>query len=249
MIPAAGRAVRLHPLTLERPKALLDVGGQPLIHHLLDRLTPPVTDFCVVLGESGEAIKAALGDGFRGAAIHYAMQDEPRGVADAVLSARDLVSGPFVVVMGDGYYSGVLGPSLEAWAAAGTAGMVLVEPLAGSPRDPIGLVRQRQGRVSEIAKTRAVDRFDSRVAGCVGFDATAWEICSRVCSERPGECELEDVVSDLLGKGHEFAVIRYEGWRRNVNSLEDLAAVRAEHELRLRRQSIPRSEEYLGRRE
>jgi glucose-1-phosphate thymidylyltransferase len=38
VILAAGYATRLYPLTLDRPKALLDVGGRPMVEHLLERL-------------------------------------------------------------------------------------------------------------------------------------------------------------------------------------------------------------------
>ena len=38
VILAAGYATRLYPLTLNRPKALLDVGGRPMVEHLLERL-------------------------------------------------------------------------------------------------------------------------------------------------------------------------------------------------------------------
>lgn len=229
VIPVAGRGTRLRPLTLERPKALLDIGGRPLIHHLLDRLTPPVTDLCLVLGESGDAIRAELGDAFGGAAIHYVFQDEPKGVADALLRARGLVSGPFTIVMGDCYYSRALGPYIEAWKAARTDGMVLVEPLGEPSGTPIGLVRGRMRRVVAIAKTADPDGFDYRVAGAFGLPGTALETGRRACSDAPGECELEDVVTDLLGEGLEFAAIPYDGWRRNINTLEDLEAARARH--------------------
>ncbi|HXF97806.1 MAG TPA: nucleotidyltransferase family protein [Gaiellaceae bacterium] len=49
LVLAAGYATRLYPLTLDRPKALLEVAGRPLLDHLLDRLQPMGIDGTIVV--------------------------------------------------------------------------------------------------------------------------------------------------------------------------------------------------------
>jgi len=66
MILAAGRGERMRPLTLDRPKPLLEVGGLALIvHHLHALAMAGFRDVVVNVSWLGSQIKAALGDGSR----------------------------------------------------------------------------------------------------------------------------------------------------------------------------------------
>ena len=66
MILAAGRGERMRPLTLERPKPLLRVGGEALIeHHLRALAAAGFREVMVNLSWLGEQIPAELGDGSR----------------------------------------------------------------------------------------------------------------------------------------------------------------------------------------
>lgn len=63
IILAAGCGTRLHPITLDRPKCLLEVRGRSLLHHQLDLLAAcGVEEITVVIGYQGEKIRNAFGD-------------------------------------------------------------------------------------------------------------------------------------------------------------------------------------------
>ncbi len=49
LVLAAGYATRLYPLTLDRPKALLEVGGKPMLDHVVARLVPMGVDGVIVV--------------------------------------------------------------------------------------------------------------------------------------------------------------------------------------------------------
>lgn len=104
MILAAGRGERMRPLTDERPKPLLEVGGRPLIEWLLGSLARAgFREVVVNHAWLGEQIPTALGDGRRfGLHIRYSAEGEALESGGGILRALPLLgSEPFLVVNGD----------------------------------------------------------------------------------------------------------------------------------------------------
>lgn len=129
MILAAGRGERMRPLTLSRPKPLLEAGGHRLVEYHLAALAKLGIDEIVVnLSWLGGMIREALGDGRRyGVAIRYSDEGpEPLGTGGGLLRALPLLGeDPFIVVNGD-VWSDFAFDSLSR-PAASMAHLVLVE--------------------------------------------------------------------------------------------------------------------------
>jgi MurNAc alpha-1-phosphate uridylyltransferase len=106
MILAAGRGERMRPLTDSVPKALLEVGGKPLIAWQIERLAAAgIDDIVINHAYLGTLIEAALGDGTRfGVRIAYSHEAEALDTAGGVACALHLLgSDPFAVVSADIY--------------------------------------------------------------------------------------------------------------------------------------------------
>ena len=105
MILAAGRGERMRPLTLARPKPLLEAGGAPLIvHHLRALQAAGFEDIVVNLSWLGDQIRATLGDGGRhGVRLHYSDEGpKPLETGGGIFRALPLLgAGPFLVLNGD----------------------------------------------------------------------------------------------------------------------------------------------------
>ena len=108
MILAAGKGERMRPLTLSRPKPLLEVGGRALIEHHLHALAAAGFDEVVVnISWLGEQIPAALGDGSRyGVRLAYSEESpEPLETGGGIFRALPLLCPmgvePFLVLNGD----------------------------------------------------------------------------------------------------------------------------------------------------
>ena len=105
MILAAGRGMRMRPLSDRRPKPLMEAGGRPLIEHCIVRLVEAgVRELVVNHAWLGEQIVEALGDGSRfGAAVEYS--PEPEGaldIAGGIIQALPLLGeAPFIVASAD----------------------------------------------------------------------------------------------------------------------------------------------------
>lgn len=102
IILAAGLGTRLMPLTKSIPKPLLDVAGLPIIVHILDHLKAAgISRFIIVINPRFENLfKELIPVRFN---IQYVHQVKPTGMTDAILAARQHVtgSGSFVVCAGD----------------------------------------------------------------------------------------------------------------------------------------------------
>lgn len=104
MILAAGRGERMRPLTDHVPKALLPVGGQPLILRLVQALVGAgIHDLVVNLAHLGEQIADALGDGGSlGARIAYSREAQALETAGGIANALPLLgTAPFIAVNAD----------------------------------------------------------------------------------------------------------------------------------------------------
>ncbi|OGY98215.1 MAG: hypothetical protein A2855_02840 [Candidatus Liptonbacteria bacterium RIFCSPHIGHO2_01_FULL_57_28] len=88
VILAAGKGTRMQPLTLEKPKPLLEVLGKPILVHVLECLPPEIKEIIIVVGYMGDQIKTHLGDDFGGRKIHYVEQKELNGHIPALKLAR-----------------------------------------------------------------------------------------------------------------------------------------------------------------
>ena len=103
VVLAAGEGKRMRPLTGTRPKVMLPLANRPMIEHLVSAARDTgITDFVFVVGYGEREIRSYFGDGSGfGINIRYAPQRQQHGTADAVRAARDLVSGPFLLLNGD----------------------------------------------------------------------------------------------------------------------------------------------------
>ena len=111
VIPAAGLGTRMFPLARTVPKELFPVDGRPVIHHVVEEAaTAGLSEVAIVIRPGKEIIREyfdRLPEGERpgGVRIHYVYQDEPRGLGDALLCARDFVgTSPFAVLLPDDLY-------------------------------------------------------------------------------------------------------------------------------------------------
>ena len=147
MILAAGRGERMRPLTLARPKPLLEAGGAPLIvHHLRALAAAGFEDVVVNLSWLGVQVREALGDGGRyGLRIHYSDEGpEPLETGGGIFHALPLLGeGPFLVLNGDVWTDLDWGGLRERLAPGDLAHLVLVPNPAHNPRGDFVLERGR----------------------------------------------------------------------------------------------------------
>lgn len=105
VILAAGEGKRLRPLTIDRPKPMVEINGRPILEHTLKSLPREIDEVILVIGYLGEVIKSHFRSSFKGLKIKYVYQSEPKGTSDAFYAARDSIKEEsFMLLYADDLY-------------------------------------------------------------------------------------------------------------------------------------------------
>ena len=150
VILAAGEGTRMRPLTLEKPKPLLEVLGKPLIHYTFEALPDAVDEVIVVVNYKAEMIMAALSDRYEGRTVTYVRQEILDGTGGAVWAARAHLQNEqkFLVLMADDMYRKA---DIEHTAQYDNA-MLLYKAAQG---EKVGAVVVEKEKVIGVAEGRA----------------------------------------------------------------------------------------------
>jgi bifunctional UDP-N-acetylglucosamine pyrophosphorylase/glucosamine-1-phosphate N-acetyltransferase len=163
VILAAGRGLRLRPLTETTPKALVDVAGTPLIFRILDALPDAVTEIFIVVGHLKERVMEAVGPSYRDRKIDYVIQDPLDGTGSALHLLKDCLHGKFLVVNGDDLYDR---GDLERLVAHHLG--LLVQPTLDSVES--SALQDENGRFEGLEKNAPSDETKLRVCGAYVLD-------------------------------------------------------------------------------
>lgn len=91
----------MRPLTLDKPKPLIEVAGRPIIEHIMDVLPDAIDEIIIVTGYKGDMIRDRYGDSYGGRPIRYVHQWMPAGTAHALSIARPFLNGKFMFLNAD----------------------------------------------------------------------------------------------------------------------------------------------------
>ncbi len=135
VILAGGEGKRIHPLGINKPKAMFELMGRPIIQLVVENLKDAgITDLIIVTGPNQEQIHNHFTDGSDfGVKIQYAFQPEPLGQANAVQSAEGLINSHFFVLNANDLFEPRLLTDVMSRAEATQTNLVLVGRKAAEP--------------------------------------------------------------------------------------------------------------------
>lgn len=205
IILAGGSGTRLHPVTRSISKQLLPVYDKPMIYYPLSTLMMAgIRDILVITTPRDEkAFRELLGDGENwGLNLSYAIQTEPRGLADAFIIGRNFVDRePCCLILGDNIFYGRGLIDLLKRAVDRNKGATVFGYRVRNP-EQFGVAEiDKDGRVLSLEEKPEHPKSHFAVTGMYFYDD---QVCDLAASLRPsprGELEITDLNDIYLGQG------------------------------------------------
>jgi glucose-1-phosphate thymidylyltransferase len=223
LILAGGRGTRLRPITYTSAKQLVPVANKPILFYGLEALAASgVRDVGIVVGDTQQEIRDAVGDGTRwGLRVTYIPQAAPLGLAHAVLTAEPFLRGaPFVMYLGDNLIREPLAPLVARFQAEGPAAQILLARVP-NPQE-FGVAVLDGDRVVRLVEKPARPPSDLALVGIYMFDDRVFEAARAIQPSRRGELEITDAIQCLIDRGHPVRPHVIDGWWKDTGKLEDL---------------------------
>ena len=226
LILSGGAGTRLRPITYTSAKQLVPVANKPILFYgLEDMAEAGITEVGIVIGDTGDEIKAAVGDGSRwGLDVTYLPQEAPLGLAHCVLIATEFLGDEdFVMYLGDNLLHQGVKEFVDHFEA--DRGDASAQILLCKVPDPqrFGVAELGAGgEVVRLVEKPAEPPSDLALVGVYLFDRRIHEAVRAITPSSRGELEITDAIQWLIDQGHQVRAQVLDGWWIDTGKLTPL---------------------------
>jgi glucose-1-phosphate thymidylyltransferase len=226
LILSGGKGTRLRPITHTSAKQLVPVANKPVLFYGIQAMADAgIRDVGIIIApETGDEIRAAAGDGRRfGLSLTYIVQDQPAGLAHAVLTAEPFLGdSPFVMYLGDNLLQGGIRDLVQAFNDHEPDALILLTPVP----DPehYGVAELQNGSVVRLVEKPEQPRTDLALVGVYMFTPAVHAAARAIRPSARGELEITDAIQRLVDDGRRVEPHIVKGWWKDTGRLEDMLA-------------------------
>ena len=227
LILSGGAGTRLRPITHTSAKQLVPVANKPVLFYGLESIAEAgVTDVGIVVGDTAEEIKAAVGDGSAwGIEVTYLPQEAPLGLAHAVLIARDfLAEDDFVMYLGDNFIVGGIAGLVEEFRAERPAAQILLTQV-GDPRSFGVAELNESGEVVGLEEKPEHPKSDLALVGVYLFSPAVHDAVRAIEPSPRGELEITHAIQWLIEQGRDVRSSTIDGYWKDTGNVADMLEV------------------------
>jgi glucose-1-phosphate thymidylyltransferase len=224
LILSGGRGTRLRPITHTSAKQLVPVANKPVLFYGIESLAAAgISEIGIIIApETGAEIRAAAGEGDQfGVKLTYIEQDEPRGLAHAVLTAEEfLADSPFVMYLGDNLLRDGITDLVERFRAQQPDALILLTPVP----DPenYGVAELEGDQVARLVEKPRDPRTNLALVGVYMFTPVVFDAARAIEPSWRDELEITDAIQRLIDAGMRVESHLVRGWWKDTGQVQDM---------------------------
>jgi glucose-1-phosphate thymidylyltransferase len=228
LILSGGAGTRLRPITHTSAKQLVPVANKPILFYGLEHMVAAgIREFGIVVGDTGDEIRASVGDGSRwDVDITYIQQEAPLGLGHCVLISRDFLGDDdFIVYLGDNMIQQGVAQFVDRFEAEqrradeptldgdhqSPAAQILLCPVPDPHRFGVAEV-DASGHVIRLVEKPEDPPSNLALAGVYLFTPAIHEAVRAIAPSARGELEITDAIQWLIDNDHRVIHEILEGW-------------------------------------
>jgi glucose-1-phosphate thymidylyltransferase len=227
LVLAGGTGTRLRPITHTSAKQLLPVANKPVLFYGLEAIAAAgITDVGIVVGDTAPAIEAAVGDGSAfGLRTTYIRQDAPRGLAHAVIVAREFLGDDdFVMYLGDNFIVGGITRLTEEFRAARPHAQIMLQQVADPQAYGVAELDET-GKVIGLEEKPKQPKSDLALVGVYMFTPAIHEAVLELKPSWRGELEITEAIDWLIDHGKTVRSTTITGYWKDTGNVTDMLEV------------------------
>ena len=214
LILSGGKGTRLYPLTYTSAKQLIPVANKPVLFRVIESIRDAgITDIGIVVGDTAEEIKTAVGRGGRwGVQITYIHQEQPLGLAHAVKVSQDFLGEDrFVMFLGDNVIQGGISGLIEQFAESDWNSQIVLTRVSHPEQYGVAELNG-EGRIVQLIEKPKQPPSDLALVGIYMFDHHIHEAVDNITPSWRGELEITDAIQWLVEHDYQVYPYVHRGW-------------------------------------
>jgi glucose-1-phosphate thymidylyltransferase len=224
LILSGGKGTRLRPITHTSAKQLVPVANKPVLFYGIEAMAEAgIGEVGIIIApETGDEIRAAAGDGSQfGVSITYIEQEEPLGLAHAVLTAEGFLGDtPFVMYLGDNLLRDGITELVGQFREEEPDALILLTPVP----DPenYGVAELDGDKVARLVEKPSEPRTNLALVGVYMFTPSIFDAARAIRPSGRGELEITDAIQHVVDSGRRVDPHIVHGWWKDTGRVEDM---------------------------
>jgi glucose-1-phosphate thymidylyltransferase len=227
LVLSGGAGTRLRPITHTSAKQLVPVANKPVLFYGLEAIAEAgITEVGVIVGDTADEIREAVGDGSRfGVKITYIPQEKPLGLAHAVAISRDFLGeDDFVMYLGDNFIVGGITGLVDEFRTERPDAQILLTKVPDPTSFGVAEL-DGDGRVVGLEEKPKEPKSDLALVGVYLFTSAVHEAVRSIEPSWRGELEITHAIQWLIDQRRDVRSTTIAGYWKDTGNVTDMLEV------------------------